>query len=74
MSSTTLVKQNTAAPTEKMKAVIYAGKFVAILFGLVAIFYPEAFDRIPAGFEMVVGSLITSVVADVAGYFKRERV
>ncbi len=74
MSETMLVTQNSNAPTEKMRAVIYAGKVVSVVFGLVAIFYPEAFDRIPAGFEMVVGSLITSIVADVAGYFKRERV
>ncbi len=74
MTNTTTYSQPTKTPTEKMKAVIYTGKIVSVLFGLVAVFYPEAFDRIPAGFEMVVGSLITSIIADVAGYFRKEKV
>ena len=74
MTAKQLYAQNSAAPTEKVKAVIYTGKLVSLVFGLVAIFYPEAFERIPAGFEMVVGSLLTSVVTDLAGYFKREKV
>jgi len=68
-----LVKQNTAMPTEKVKAAIITGKVVTVLFGLVAIFYPEAFDRIPAGFEMAVGGLITSVISDIVSYYKKER-
>lgn len=74
MTSHVLVSQNTAQPTEKMKIVILVGKTVPILFGLVAIFYPEAFDRIPAGFEMAVGGFITSLLTDIAGYFKKEKV
>lgn len=69
-----LVKQNTAMPTEKVKAGILAGKVVAVTFGIVAIIWPEIFDRIPAGFEMAVGGLITSVVVDLAAYYKKERV
>lgn len=72
MVNKVLVNQNTAAPTNKVRAGILAGKIVSVVFGLVAIFYPEAFDRIPAGFEMAVGGLITSVVADLAAYFRRE--
>lgn len=73
MQNKTLIKQNTAMPTEKVKAAIITGKVVTVVFGLVAIFYPEAFDRIPAGFEMAVGGLITSVISDVVSYYKRER-
>lgn len=73
MTRTTLIEQNTAAPTEKVKAAIITGKIVTVIFGLVAIFYPEIFDRIPAGFEMAVGGLITSVIVDLVAYYKRER-
>ncbi len=74
MTNHVLINQNSKVPTEKMKIVILVGKAVPILFGLVAIFYPEAFDRIPAGFEMAVGGFITSLLTDIAGYFKKEKV
>ena len=73
MTNTTLIKQNTAMPTEKVKAAILAGKVVTILFGITAIVWPEVFERIPAGFEMAVGGLITSIVTDIAAYFKKDR-
>ena len=68
-----LVTQNTKAPTEKVKAAIITGKLVTVAFGLLAIFSPEVFERIPAGFEMAVGGLITSVISDVVSYFKRDK-
>ena len=74
MTNQVLINQNTNMPTEKMKVVILVGKVTPILFGLTAIFYPEAFARIPAGFEMAVGGFITSLLTDIAGYFKREKV
>lgn len=74
MTNHVLINQNSAVPTEKMKVVMLVGKAIPILFGLVAIFYPEAFDRIPAGFEMAVGGFITSLLTDLAGYFKKEKV
>lgn len=73
MTSTVLINQNTAAPTEKVRAAIIAGKTITVIFGLIAIINPEFFDRIPAGFEMAVGGLITSVVQDLAAYYKKER-
>jgi hypothetical protein len=69
-----LVAQNSSAPTEKVKAGILAGKIVTVLFGVVAIMWPEVFERIPAGFEMAVGGLVTSIVVDIAAYFKKEAV
>ncbi len=74
MTNHVLINQNTKAPTEKMKIVIIVGKAVPVLFGLIAIFYPDAFARIPAGFELAIGGLITSLITDLAGYFKKERV
>lgn len=73
MTSHVLINQNTKAPTEKVKAGILAGKVVTVLFGIVAITYPEIFERIPAGFEMAVGGLITSIVVDIVAYFKKEK-
>jgi len=73
MTNQVLINQHTAAPTEKMKIVMLVGKSVPILFGLIAIIYPEVFDRIPAGFEMAVGGFITSLLTDLAGYFKKEK-
>lgn len=73
MTATVLVKQNTARPTEKVKAAILAGKVVTICFGILAIINPEIFERIPAGFEMAVGGLITSIITDIAAYYKREK-
>lgn len=73
MTNHVLIEQNTKMPTEKVKAGILAGKVVTVLFGIVAIVYPEIFERIPAGFEMAVGGLITSIVVDVVAYFKKER-
>ena len=74
MTTKILVDQNTGAPTEKVRAAIITGKVVTVAFGLIAIFYPEAFERIPAGFEMAVGGLITSVLVDLAAYFKKDTV
>jgi len=73
MTNHVLIDQNSKAPTEKVKAAILAGKVVTVLFGVVAIVYPEIFERIPAGFEMAVGGLITSIVVDIAAYYKKER-
>ena len=74
MTTKVLIEQNSRAPTEKVKAGILAGKIVTVIFGIVAIVWPEIFERIPAGFEMAVGGLITSIVTDIAAYLKRERV
>jgi hypothetical protein len=74
MTNATTYSQPTKTPTQKVKAGILAGKVVTVLFGIVAIVYPELFERIPAGFEMAVGGLITSIVVDVAAYFTKERV
>jgi len=74
MGNHVLINQNSKMPTEKVKAAILAGKVVTVLFGVVAIVYPEIFERIPAGFEMAVGGLITSIVVDVVAYFKKEKV
>ncbi len=74
MTNQVLINQNTHAPTRKVKAGIIAGKLVTVAFGLIAIANPDIFDRIPPGFELAVGGLITTLVQDVAAYFTKEKV
>ena len=71
---TTLVRQHTAAPVSKVKAAFAWGKLATVLMGLVAVFYPEAFSRIPPGFEIPVGGLMASMAASIGGYMKREAI
>lgn len=73
MINKALVNQNTAAPTRKVKAGIIAGKLVTVAFGLVAMTNPEMFGRIPPGFELAVGGLITTLVQDVASYLTKDK-
>lgn len=73
MTSHVLVNQNTKMPTRKVKAGIIAGKIVTVVFGLIAMANPDIFDRIPPGFELAVGGLITTLVQDVASYFTKEK-
>lgn len=68
-----LINQNTAAPTRKVKAGIIAGKVVTVVFGIIAMTNPEVFGRIPPGFELAVGGLITTLVQDVAAYFTKDK-
>ena len=74
MATKTLYNQATAAPTEKVKAAFAWGKLATVALGLVAVFYPEAYAKIPQGFEVALGGLLASLAADIAGYMKRERV
>jgi hypothetical protein len=68
--NTTLVKQNTAAPTRKLNAVALGGGLASVAMGVIAIFLPEAYERVPAGFE---GGVAT-VFGFLLGYLVRDRV
>lgn len=46
------------------------GALAAIAFGLLAIFAPEAYDRVPPGME----AGVATAAAFLLGYFKREMV
>lgn len=73
-TNTTTYNQPTASPTRKVKAGILAGKIVTVLFGVIAIVNPEIFGRIPPGFELAVGGLITTIVQDIAAYMTKDNV
>lgn len=72
MQNKVLANQNTAAPTRKVKAGIIAGKVVTVAFGVIAMANPDVFGRIPPGFELAVGGLITTLVQDVASYMTKD--
>ena len=51
-----------------------AGPIVAgLAAGIVAMFWPELFDRIPPGFELQLGLGLGGVIAWISGYIRRER-
>lgn len=65
----TTYNQPTKAPTRKIGAVMLGGGVASVLMGIIAIFYPEAYARVPAGME---GGIAT-IAGFALGYFVRER-
>lgn len=66
---TTLYKQPTKNPTRKLKFAGIGGAIASVALGAVAIFFPEAYARVPPGFEGGVATL----VAFGLGYWMKER-
>ncbi|MEM1146023.1 MAG: hypothetical protein AAGI88_25915 [Pseudomonadota bacterium] len=67
---TTLYSQNSAVPVRKLQYAALGGACAAVLMGLVAIVFPEAYSRVPPGFEGGISTLIAMAV----GYSVKERV
>lgn len=65
----TLVQQNTKTPTRKLNAVALGGALASVGMGALAIFLPEAYDRVPPGFE---GGVAT-IFGFCLGYLVKER-
>lgn len=57
-------------PSSTITAAAVYGFIAATALTVLAVFLPEYYDRIPAGFE---GHLVIGIGA-VAGYFKKEKV
>lgn len=66
---TQLKNQPGSAPSRKMNAVVLGGGVASVFMGTIAIFYPEAYGRVPAGFE---GGVAT-IAAFALGYLVRDR-
>ena len=64
-----LIDQPGPAPTRKMSAALLGGAVASIGMGLLAIFWPEVYPRIPPGFE---GGIAT-LAAFALGYVVRDR-
>ena len=57
-------------PSSTIQAAGVSGAIVAICFILLAVFFPEYYDRLPPG----AGEIITASIATIVGYFKKENV
>jgi hypothetical protein len=66
----TLMNQNTKAPTRKLNAVALGGALASVGMGALAIFMPEAYERVPPGFE---GGVAT-IFGFCLGWLVKERV
>ena len=64
------VNQPTAAPTRKVTGAVLGGSLASIGMGAMAIWYPEAYGRVPPGFEGGVATLVAILFA----YFTKEKV
>lgn len=69
----TLVKQRSARPARKVAGAGAGASLATVLVGLVAVFWPEYYARIPDGFEAALGGLMATLGAIVFGYQLRER-
>ena len=63
------VNQPSKAPTRKINAVVLGGGLASVSMGVLAIFVPEAYERVPAGFEGGVATLAGFAL----GYFVRDK-
>lgn len=64
----TKVTQASAMPTRKVTGAVLGGAVASISMGMMAIFLPEAYDRVPPGFEGGVATMIAMIVA----YFTKD--
>ncbi len=65
--------QPTAKSGSKVNAAGAAPIIAALALGLFAMWKPELFGRLPAGFELQLGLGLGGIISWFAGYARRER-
>ena len=70
----TLVTQKGANPTRKQSFNLLGSQLATVGLGLIAIFFPDEYARIPAGFEASLGSLVGGLMGFTLGWFVKERI
>lgn len=70
----TLVNQRTMAPTRKQNWNLMGSQLATVGLGMVAIFWPDFYARIPTGFEASLGSLVGGLIGFGFGWYAKERV
>lgn len=70
----TLVAQPGMNPTRKQSYNLLGSQLATVGLGCVAIFFPDFYARIPAGFEASLGSLVGGLIGFGFGWWVKERV
>lgn len=66
------MKPNKKKPNKKVQNGINWGAGATIVVTIIAVFFPESYERLPPGFEVALGTFIGSAIATGAAYMKRE--
>jgi hypothetical protein len=72
--NSTLVTQRTKNPTRKQSYNLLGSQIATVSLGVIAVFFPEEYARIPAGFEASFGALLGGLMGFAFGWFVKERV
>ena len=70
---TTSYNQGTNRPQEKVCAGGAAPIIAGLALGVLAMFYPQLYDNLPAGFELQLGLALGGVISFVAAYYRRNK-
>ncbi len=71
-TNVTLINQRTAAASRKVNGAGAAPIIAALVLGLLAMWKPQLYERLPAGFELQLGLALGGALAWVAGYMRKE--
>lgn len=66
--------QPTAQSGRKVNAAGAAPVIAGLALGILAMYKPELYDNLPAGFELQLGLGIGGIIAWLSGYMRREAV
>ncbi len=70
---TQLIKQPTLQPTRKQNFNLLGSQLTAVGLGIVAMFWPDIYARIPPDFGPAFGGLLAGLIGYAFGYIAKER-